>query len=242
MTSNLTLTILFDNYGAAPGLETGWGFSCLVETEATTLLFDTGGNGPLLLRNMRALGHDPQELDGILLSHEHGDHTGGLENVLQKNADVSVFVPVSFSGRLKRRVTQSGAELCEVGAGREIAPGILTTGDLSGPVREQSLICEMENASLLITGCAHPGVVKIAREASALSDLPLRLALGGFHLGSASERTLNEIIDAFEAMGISHVGPSHCSGDKARRAFQRAYGDGYLALGVGSVVRPSEFL
>lgn len=242
MTSNLTLTILFDNYEAMPGLETDWGFSCLVETGATTLLFDTGGNGPLLLRNMRTLGHDPQELDGILLSHEHGDHTGGLASVLQANSEVTVFVPASFSAKIKRQIVHSGAELCEIGTRQEIAQGMLTTGDLSGSVREQSLVCEVGDASLLITGCAHPGIVKIAREASALSDLPLRMALGGFHLGSASERALNEIIQAFEAIGITHAGPSHCSGDKARRAFQRAYGEGYLELGVGSVIRPGEFL
>lgn len=242
MPLDLTITILFDNYEANPKLETGWGFACLVKTHAFTLLFDTGASGPVLLRNMRALGHDPHEIDSFLLSHEHRDHTGGLDSLLQENPQVDVYTPASFSRAIKNRIVQSGAHLFEVKAPQEVGPGMSSTGEISGPVREQALVCDLDAASFLITGCAHPGIAKIARRASELSDRPLRLALGGFHLGSASKRRLAKILDVFSEIGIDYVAPSHCSGDRARQAFRDAYGHRYLELGVGRILKPGDFV
>jgi len=61
----VTITILYDNN---PGdsderLETAWGFSCLVEGLEKTILFDTGGDSAMLLRNMRTLGLDPMRVN-----------------------------------------------------------------------------------------------------------------------------------------------------------------------------------
>ncbi len=52
---DLTITIIYDNYLFNKGLETNWGFSCLVEGTEKTILFDTGTKGPMLLRNMGKL-------------------------------------------------------------------------------------------------------------------------------------------------------------------------------------------
>jgi hypothetical protein len=42
----ITLTIVYDNRLADARLGTAWGFACLIETGAATILFDTGGDGP----------------------------------------------------------------------------------------------------------------------------------------------------------------------------------------------------
>ena len=55
----MKITILYDNYQARDDLYYGWGFSCLVEYNNETLLFDTGENGNLLLKNMEKLNIDP---------------------------------------------------------------------------------------------------------------------------------------------------------------------------------------
>ena len=83
---DLKITVVYNNYPYKEDLETGWGFSCLVEGADKTILFDTGGDGAVLLGNMDKLRIDPAVVDVVVLSHIHGDHTGGLEDFLEKKS------------------------------------------------------------------------------------------------------------------------------------------------------------
>jgi 7,8-dihydropterin-6-yl-methyl-4-(beta-D-ribofuranosyl)aminobenzene 5'-phosphate synthase len=67
----VNLTVLYDNNRLDPRLKTAWGFSCLVRAPEKTILFDTGGDGHTLLRNMKHLGLEPLEVDIVVLSHFH---------------------------------------------------------------------------------------------------------------------------------------------------------------------------
>lgn len=89
----VTLTIVYDNNAYDPRLRTAWGFACLVEAGDATVLFDTGGDGATLLGNMDALELDPRDIDAIVLSHIHGDHTGGLLALLNRGITPTVFAP-----------------------------------------------------------------------------------------------------------------------------------------------------
>lgn len=53
-------------------------------TEKHTILFDTGYNSMGVLHNMDKLGVDPNEMEAIVLSHAHMDHTGSLHPILGK--------------------------------------------------------------------------------------------------------------------------------------------------------------
>jgi 7,8-dihydropterin-6-yl-methyl-4-(beta-D-ribofuranosyl)aminobenzene 5'-phosphate synthase len=79
------MTILFDNYPGLPGLEALWGFAAVFQMPRLTVLFDTGSNGRVLLRNMADLGIEPASIDLLFLSHPHWDHMGGLDSVLDLN-------------------------------------------------------------------------------------------------------------------------------------------------------------
>lgn len=108
------LTILCENCveKASPyGLLGEYGFSCLVETTSGTYLFDTGG-GLTIINNAERLGIDLRKLDGIILSHGHFDHTGGLKLVLEKTGPVAVYAhPDLFS----RRFSSHGGPLRKIG-------------------------------------------------------------------------------------------------------------------------------
>ena len=84
----MKITFVYDNYTSFPNLTAAWGFSCLIEHKKKTILFDTGGDGTILLANMGKSGINPKEIDLIVLSHIHGDHVGGLHSILEKNHDV----------------------------------------------------------------------------------------------------------------------------------------------------------
>jgi 7,8-dihydropterin-6-yl-methyl-4-(beta-D-ribofuranosyl)aminobenzene 5'-phosphate synthase len=59
-----------------------WGLSMFIEADGLKVLFDTGA-GIAALHNARLMGINLAEVDRIVLSHGHYDHTGGLRDVLK---------------------------------------------------------------------------------------------------------------------------------------------------------------
>jgi 7,8-dihydropterin-6-yl-methyl-4-(beta-D-ribofuranosyl)aminobenzene 5'-phosphate synthase len=55
-----------------------WGFSALIETQAGTVLFDTGFKQTTVWNNSKALKVDLRAVNHVILTHYHTDHTGGL--------------------------------------------------------------------------------------------------------------------------------------------------------------------
>ena len=84
--NQIKVTILYDNYIHTEGTKSDWGYSCLIEGTEKTILFDTGTKGDILMYNMRQLNIDPKKVDLVVISHEHGDHTGGLPAFSKKTA------------------------------------------------------------------------------------------------------------------------------------------------------------
>jgi 7,8-dihydropterin-6-yl-methyl-4-(beta-D-ribofuranosyl)aminobenzene 5'-phosphate synthase len=228
----MDITIIYDNYGHDPRLQTAWGFSCLIERGPSTILFDTGGDGAILLANMATLGFDPQNIDSVVLSHIHGDHTGGLAALLTAAAHPTVYAPRSFPEEFKARI-RSEADLLEVHGPQPIADGVYTTGEMGSAIVEQALVLDAGQESVVITGCAHPGIAAMVRQAEQVTGKPAGLVLGGFHLKDASEPTIQAVVDEFVAMGVGRVAPSHCTGDQAIALFRKAYGTDYIASGCG---------
>jgi len=236
VTGPVTFTIVFDNYAHDPALETEWGFSCLVETEQTTLLFDTGANGEMLLRNMVALNRDPKKVETVVLSHIHDDHTRGLEALLGTGLRPRLYIPAAFPTSFKNGV-QSRVELVNVSKPMEIVPGIWTTGSLTGGgTVEQALAVQTMEGWVVVTGCAHPGVVRMVQRAKEATGGEIVLVMGGFHLGSVSQSQAARIITQLRDLGVKRVAPSHCTGDQQREWFHAAFGEDYYASGVGWVL------
>ena len=77
--------IVYDNNLFDSQLRTGFGFSCLVKLPQRNILFDTGGDSSILLYNLEQLQIAPRDIDAVVLSHAHGDHTGGLSDILEVN-------------------------------------------------------------------------------------------------------------------------------------------------------------
>ena len=234
------ITVIFDNNPYKKGLETGWGFSCLIEGIKKTILFDTGADGNVLLDNMQKLGIDPGTVDTLVLSHAHSDHVGGAYSFLQKNHKVTMYIPESFPESFKDRIRQYGARIVEVKESAEIFEKVYLTGEMGVWIKEQSLIIRTPNGMVVITGCAHPGVVNIVKRAKEMFDDEVLLVMGGFHLINKSRSEIDAIVSDMKKMGVRYVGPCHCSGDKARELFEQAYREHYIRIGAGKRIDGKE--
>jgi 7,8-dihydropterin-6-yl-methyl-4-(beta-D-ribofuranosyl)aminobenzene 5'-phosphate synthase len=234
MTANLRLTILFDNRPSPAGLTALWGFAALIETGERALLFDTGSNGRVLLKNMAALGLSMASVDQLFLSHPHWDHMGGLDSVLEANPALSVVLHEGFSKHLIQDLHGLCREVIVVGAEPQtLAPGLFSTGLLDSQPPEQALILNLGGITMAISGCAHPRMEQIVERGRLLLGQPITWAIGGFHLIYASDAEIGRSVQALQALGVTDVLPTHCTGDAATAAFEQAYGEHCVSGGVG---------
>jgi 7,8-dihydropterin-6-yl-methyl-4-(beta-D-ribofuranosyl)aminobenzene 5'-phosphate synthase len=236
MPQSITITIVFDNNVYDPRLKTAWGFSAMIEYLDQCLLFDTGGDGQILLENMRILGIDPNQIEAVVLSHAHGDHTGGLSALLELEARPTVYLLPSFP---KAFITQVGrvVDVVEVTPGLLLGAALYTTGEMSQNIPEQALVIKTDQGLVIITGCAHPGIVEIVKQARSMYDEKVRLVLGGFHLGSKSKAEIGSILKEFRRLGVEQVAPCHCTGETAIAMFAAEYGEAFIPAGAGRIIR-----
>jgi len=231
------VTVVYDNNPFGEGLEAAWGFACVVRGLEKTILFDTGGNAAILLENMKRLDIDPGTIDVVVLSHDHGDHTGGLWGFLNTRGSVPVWTASGFSDRFREHVRGMKAPLHEAAASEAICEGARTTGTLGlGRIEEHGLCVRTAKGWVLITGCAHPGIADMTARARDVVGEPVHMVLGGFHMRDDSHREIDDVIGRLTALKVERVGPCHCTGDRARKLFKKRYGDGCLLVGVGSVL------
>jgi 7,8-dihydropterin-6-yl-methyl-4-(beta-D-ribofuranosyl)aminobenzene 5'-phosphate synthase len=66
-----------------------WGYAALVEVDGKRILFDTGARPRTVLENAHELGIDLSGVEDVVLSHNHGDHTGGLSTLRRELASAS---------------------------------------------------------------------------------------------------------------------------------------------------------
>jgi 7,8-dihydropterin-6-yl-methyl-4-(beta-D-ribofuranosyl)aminobenzene 5'-phosphate synthase len=233
---DLTITIVYDNNPYKQGLETAWGFSAFIAGPEKTILFDSGGDGSLLLSNMEKMEIEADSVDVVVLSHIHGDHTGGLVSFLKKNFDVAVYLSESFPTKFKDKVQDNGAKVVEVDQPIKICSNVHSTGQLGKWIKEQALIIRTEKGLIVITGCAHPGIVNIVNAAKDLVKEDMLLVMGGFHLEWAGKSKIEKIISSFKQLGVRYAGPCHCTGEKARSLFEEYFGKKYINVGAGRVI------
>jgi 7,8-dihydropterin-6-yl-methyl-4-(beta-D-ribofuranosyl)aminobenzene 5'-phosphate synthase len=227
------LTVLYNNYPFADGCATGWGFSALIEGVGRTILFDAGADAAVFQRNVDALKVDLARADLVFISHDHSDHTGGLAPVLRSKAGVPVYVAAGAQAEFQTSIRNQGGRVVSVKDPQEIAPGIFSTGDLGQAIHEHALILDTPQGLVVVTGCAHPGIVSIVERSREVGKKDVRMVLGGFHLGQTPAAAVEQIIARFKALGVQYVGATHCTGDAAIAMLRKAFGQNFVELGVG---------
>ena len=168
-----------------------------------------------MLSNFKNLGIDPRVISKIVLSHEHGDHTGGLKALVPFIGDAELY-------RLATRSPRENIRLIPAEDAREITQGVYTTGRLKGSVDEQSLVIKGKKGWYVLVGCSHPGVKEILTVAKQYGNI--RGLIGGFH----------GFNDFDVVQNLDYICPCHCTAHK--KDLKKAFPDKISDCGVGKII------
>ena len=240
------------------------GFSALVRLSRggrqKTILFDFGFSEHGAAFNADALGVDLRGVEVLVLSHGHGDHTGGLRSLLAKIGRPGIDLvlhPAAFkpdrylvrSGSKDRfpRLAREDLEALGLRVVPTREPLPLLGGDAlflgeiprttpfetgmphafflrdgreaRDPIEEDSsIVMRLRGKGLIVlSGCAHSGIVNTVRHAMAVTGVDkVHAVMGGFHLsGPAFESVIAPTAEAIKKIGPDYIIPCHCTGRKA---------------------------
>lgn len=235
---HIKLTVAYDNVPYDKSLTADWGFSCCIEGLDKNILFDSGKHDRTLLTNLSKLNKHPGSFSEIVVSHDHEDHIAGLKTILKEGSGANVSLVKSFRSSFKKSVSGLGATINEVDQPAIISDNCVSTGELKDFVKnEHSLVVATNEGAIVITGCAHPGVVEIVKRAKRITNSEVLLVMGGFHLLSEGNSRVKKIAASLKDLGVRYVAPSHCTGgEDITKYFIDAFGTNFLKSGAGRII------
>jgi 7,8-dihydropterin-6-yl-methyl-4-(beta-D-ribofuranosyl)aminobenzene 5'-phosphate synthase len=181
LAERMRMVVLVDNNPYRQDLEKAWGLSAYIETSGVRLLFDTGPDPIVLEANARRLGIDLSKIDFVVISHAHGDHTGGLRLLASIKPGITVYVPPD--GSLVSYVRSLGLKPIQVNNTVEVSRGVYVVKPLYGPPIEEALAIKTGKELIILVGCSHPGVVNIVEQAMRDIGVKPYIVLGGISHG-----------------------------------------------------------
>jgi 7,8-dihydropterin-6-yl-methyl-4-(beta-D-ribofuranosyl)aminobenzene 5'-phosphate synthase len=136
----MRIVTLIENLVYTQGLVAEHGLSIYIESENRKILFDTGQSG-LFLQNAQKIGVAIEDVNFLILSHGHYDHTGGLYPFLEKNRKAKVYAkkdifnpkyhtPNRFIGTLRNEKLLKD-RLIYIDAITEIADGVFIMPEIT---------------------------------------------------------------------------------------------------------------
>lgn len=256
----LKITVLSENV-AGKWCRAEHGLSFLVEADRK-ILFDTGSS-VLINFNAQILGINLSEIDTIVLSHGHDDHTGGLMHFAGQRL---ICHPDTFIERLRKsNSTPLGIKWSE----KEIRSKfkVLTSRD---PVKlseqiyflgeiprttdfesrttafkksdgtddfvldDSGLAVKTNKGLVVISGCAHSGICNMILHAQKVTGTEkIQAVIGGLHLQN-DDKTTRKTIDWLKSMEVDQVIPSHCTGFVAQAAIHQTYS--FIQVKTGNLI------
>ncbi|MDP8220267.1 MAG: MBL fold metallo-hydrolase [Candidatus Stygibacter frigidus] len=232
----MKIQVLYNNTISESGYLPDWGFSCLIDGR---ILFDTGEHSEILLHNMEMMEISVEQIEKVVISHDHYDHRDGLWQLLKLKKGLPVYICEGFSEITKTKIESHGGELHILNDNLRLEKDIFVISGFDFEYKgvkmvEQCLVLTTDNGVSIISGCSHPGILKMVRRARRLfGGIHLYLAGGGFHLKDSSEKEIEKIVQDLQSIGIQKVAPTHCSGVMAEDIFKYYFQENCLSLGVG---------
>ncbi|NOZ21143.1 MAG: MBL fold metallo-hydrolase [Planctomycetes bacterium] len=164
--------------------------------------------------------------------------------------------PVSAGMRFRQREIEAVRQIVLSAEPVEVLPGIYTTGqvprvtdfeDTGGPffidpegkekdelLDDMSLFFEADQGTIVVTGCAHAGIVNILEHVANLTGRrQMHTVIGGMHLIAASDERMKRTSDAFRDFNVQRIGVAHCTGLSATIRFVGQFPDAVFSCTTG---------
>ncbi len=232
----VTIKVVYDNFVKDERFQADWGYCIYIEGLDKEILFDTGTKPQIFESNFKKTGIDAGKIDFLVISHEHGDHTGGIPVFVTMRKDIPVLIPESFSESFKKKMTGLELDPLLVSDPARICEHLYTSGEFEYQIPEQALVLDTRKGLVVMTGCSHPGIVRMLEEIKSTFKKDIYMVFGGFHLMDKSESEMTEIIAGIKALGVVKCGATHCTGEKQIRMFRDSFGGDYIELGAGNTI------
>ncbi len=251
-----------DREVTTPGLKRGWGFAALIKYDGKTILFNTAGNEDVLRNNFKVLGFKPQDLDAVVISHQHWEMYEALGFLMKNNPQVPVYTTGAVIQILREENPAWAPNLHNVSMDEQFTPNIYFQNLKSGRRRggpfgifEVHIILKTDRGLVIFQGCGHPQILNIAQKSKALTGVEkIHLIAGGTRLlrpgtridiqdsrESFSIPQMNDYSDEYylqlmadlKNAGVEYVMPTHCTLEPAEGIFKQAFGDKYIHQTLG---------
>ncbi len=102
---------------------------------------------------------------------------------------------------------------------------------------ELSLSLQTQDGEVLVVGCSHSSVQSIVRESQKVSNRPIALLAGGFHLLPYDRNSLKNVAFQLQSeLEVKQVAPTHCTGHLAFKILKEQYKEKYIFAGLGESI------
>jgi 7,8-dihydropterin-6-yl-methyl-4-(beta-D-ribofuranosyl)aminobenzene 5'-phosphate synthase len=149
---------------------------------------------------------------GLVLSHNHGDHVSGLMSLrreLMKNQSASNDPGARGSWNFRPVARPHGEKNWSPGLSLHTVHGLIE----DNVPEDSALVFNTAARLLILSGCAHAGIVNIAEYAVSIFPATSVLAIvGGLHLFSASEQTVAWTGESLKRYHVQYLLAGHCTG------------------------------
>lgn len=266
---------LIEDTCGAEGLQYEHGLSFYIETEKHKILLDTGATGAFM-ENAKKLGVDLTQVDMVVLSHGHYDHSGGMLDFVKLNPKAKIYMQKTAGGAYYN--LRDGVEKY-IGIDKailDLPQVVFLEGDyqidediyvftnilgrkywpesnqlLKEKVKghfiqdtfahEQCLVVSEAQEKVLLSGCAHNGILNIlAAYQERFDEMPDKV-ISGFHMVKKGDYTAEEaatIRDTALALKKLHTKfyTGHCTGEAAFALMKEIMGEQLLLVHSGDEI------
>ena len=231
------ITTLVENAVYRRNLQAEHGLSLLIENNGYKILFDTG-QSDLFIRNATLSDIEIAEVNFLILSHGHSDHTGGLRHFLSVNKKASVICKQEalyrkFKDKRENGVIDSNLLFPDLPV---INPEdthferffTQTPEGVVPDIFNDELVVALiaENTYSVLSACSHRGITNILRTiGNCFPGYTFKLLAGGFHIHNAQDEKFSIIADYLKNNLPEQIGICHCTGIDKYALFRQTFGN-----------------
>lgn len=209
------------------------GYAIYFDFENKQFLLDTGHSLNNFIKNLEAAGINEDEIDYVVLSHNHIDHTSGWNYLRKQRPQLAVYIPPG-------QVFSYSEELTEVDDFLRMAPNVilLHTHDKSGSVGikdELSLLIRTKEGPYLFTTNSHTNFIQKLEKAERIMGESVYFHSGHIARRISPDKDILKIAKKMKVLNVIKMSPSH-SRPSHDEIFKKVFGTGFVPAILGKKV------